>query len=176
MRSALDHLLNGLVWILRLESLLQVARVGVEPVQAEALIVNITYELRQILVPQIIGLVDHLVIPKELCRAPIEMIHLLVTRNFRRPLTRMRPRIEDRLVSDASLLRHLEQGLLGNIVLGGVLGWNTARLLVGVEVLGNFVLLNDRWWIDLRVLGLLLEEEAFGKVLLLTLEGGEVFN
>jgi hypothetical protein len=176
LRSALNHLLNWLVRVLRLESLLQVARVVVDAIQAVTLILDFTNELWQVLVSQVIGLVHHLVVAEELGRVSIKVAHLLITRDLRGPLTRMRPGIENRLVRNSSLLGHLEQCLFGYIVLGGVLRGNVANLLIAIEFLSNFVLLDDCWWVDLRVFWFLLEEEAFRKVLLMTLEGSEVFN
>lgn len=88
----------------------------------------------------------------------------------------MWPRVKDRLVCNTSLLSHLEQRLLRYIILGRVFLRNGTNLLITIEVLGCLVLLDDCRWVDLRVLGLLLEEEAFGEVLLLTLESSEILN
>ena len=155
---------------------MQITRVIVEAVQAISLILNFTNELWQVLVSHVIGLVHHLVVAEELGRVSIKVAHWLITRDLRRSLTRMRPGVADRLVRNSSLLRHFEQCLFGYIVLGVVLRGHVTHLLIALEFLSNFVLLDDCWWVDLRVFGFLLEEEAFRKVLLLTLEGSEVFN
>ena len=125
--------------------------------------------------PHIVLLVDHLIVGQELCRVPVEAAYVLaaITCHFRRPLTRVRPRIENALIGDSSLLSHLQQSLFGHIILLRLL--SQADLMV-VVLEAALVLLNDRRRIHLSILWLLLEEKAVGQVVLLGLESSKIFN
>lgn len=159
-----------------MESWLQVTRVGIDTIQAITLILNVINELWQVLISQVFGIFNHLVFDKVLGRVSIILAYLLIARDLRWPLTRMWPGIENRLVRNSSLLSHLEQCLFRHIALGCVILGNITNLLVAVEFLSSFVFLNDSWWIHLHVFWFLLKEEALWQVLLMSLEGSEVFN
>jgi len=86
----------------------------------------------------------------------------------------VRPRVDYCLVCNTSLLRHLEQSLFRHVALRLLFGQAVHRL--AAELGPSLVLLNDCWRRDLRILWLLLDEEAFWQVVPLSLESGKIFN
>ena len=83
LRATLNHFLNWLVWVLGLESLLQVApRIRIQPIQTKPLVVDFIHEFWQLLISEIVLLIDHLVFVEELGGVSVEAADVLLLLGF----------------------------------------------------------------------------------------------